>query len=104
VNTEAPFPDADAAWWRIQKIQTKLQQWATDDPDRRFGDLGAWFMTRLSWLMPGTGCGAIEGVARRASMASLPSTFPSSGANRPSSPSCETNSKSGGSNPFPCGK
>jgi RNA-directed DNA polymerase len=39
VNTDAPFPDADEAWWRVQKIQTKLLQWATDDLDRRFDDL-----------------------------------------------------------------
>jgi RNA-directed DNA polymerase len=39
VNTDAPWPDADAAWWRVLKIQTKLHQWATDAPDRRFDDL-----------------------------------------------------------------
>jgi RNA-directed DNA polymerase len=39
VNTDAPFPEADEAWWRVQKIQTKLHQWAIDDPDRRFDDL-----------------------------------------------------------------
>jgi RNA-directed DNA polymerase len=39
VNTDAPWPDADTAWWRVQGIQTKLHQWATDDPDRRFDDL-----------------------------------------------------------------
>jgi RNA-directed DNA polymerase len=39
VNTDAPFPEADEAWWRVQKIQTKLHQWAIDDPDRRFCDL-----------------------------------------------------------------
>lgn len=39
MNTDAPWPDADAAWRRVQKIQTKLHQWATDDPDRRFADL-----------------------------------------------------------------
>jgi RNA-directed DNA polymerase len=39
VNTDAPWPDAEEAWWRVQKIQTKLHQWATDDPDRRFDDL-----------------------------------------------------------------
>ena len=26
-------------WPRVLKIQTKLHQWATDDPDRRFDDL-----------------------------------------------------------------
>jgi hypothetical protein len=39
VNTDEPWPDADAAWWRVLKIQTKLHQWATDDPIRRFDDL-----------------------------------------------------------------
>ena len=28
-----------AAWRRVLKIQTKLHQWASDDPDRRFDDL-----------------------------------------------------------------
>jgi RNA-directed DNA polymerase len=39
VNTDDPWPDADAAWSRVLKIQTKLHQWATDDPDRRIDDL-----------------------------------------------------------------
>ena len=39
MNTDAPFPDADMAWVRVQRIQTKLHQWASDDPDRRFDDL-----------------------------------------------------------------
>jgi RNA-directed DNA polymerase len=39
VNTDAPFPEPDVAWWRVQRIQTKLHQWAIDDPDRRFDDL-----------------------------------------------------------------
>jgi RNA-directed DNA polymerase len=39
VNTDEPWPDADSAWWRVLKIQTKLHQWATDDPNRRFDDL-----------------------------------------------------------------
>jgi RNA-directed DNA polymerase len=39
VNTAAPFPDADEAWWRVLKIQVKLHQWAIDDADRRFDDL-----------------------------------------------------------------
>ena len=39
MNTDAPFPDADEAWWRVLKIQTKLHQWAIDGPDRRFDDL-----------------------------------------------------------------
>ena len=39
MNTEAPWPDAQAAWPRVLGIQTKLHQWATDDPTRRFDDL-----------------------------------------------------------------
>jgi hypothetical protein len=39
VNTDAPWPDRDSAWWRVLGIQTKLHQWATDDSDRRFDDL-----------------------------------------------------------------
>jgi RNA-directed DNA polymerase len=48
VNTAAPapptsapvqFPDADIAWFRVLKIQTKLHQWASEDPSRRFDDL-----------------------------------------------------------------
>ena len=38
MNTDDPWPDADAAWWRVLKVQTKLHQWATDDSDRRFDD------------------------------------------------------------------
>jgi RNA-directed DNA polymerase len=39
VNTDASWPDAEAAWQRVLKIQTKLHQWATDDTGRRFDDL-----------------------------------------------------------------
>ena len=39
MNTDDPWPDADMAWWRVLKIQTKLHRWAIDDPDRRFDDL-----------------------------------------------------------------
>jgi RNA-directed DNA polymerase len=39
VNTGVSWPDADSAWWRVLKIQTKLHQWATDDSARRFDDL-----------------------------------------------------------------
>ena len=33
------WPDADTARQRVLKIQTKLHQWASDDPDRRFDDV-----------------------------------------------------------------
>ena len=39
MNTDAPWPDAREAEARVLRIQTKLHQWATDDPDRRFDDL-----------------------------------------------------------------
>jgi RNA-directed DNA polymerase len=39
VNTDAPWPDLDEAESRVLKIQTKLHQWSTDDPSRRFCDL-----------------------------------------------------------------
>ena len=39
MNTDAPWPTADAAGRRVLKIQTKLHRWAIDDPDRRFDDL-----------------------------------------------------------------
>ncbi len=39
MNTDAPWPDTKTAWPRVLKIQTKLHQWATDDPGRRFDDL-----------------------------------------------------------------
>ena len=39
MNTDAPWPDAEAAWRRVLQIQTKLHQWATDDRRRRFDDL-----------------------------------------------------------------
>ena len=39
MNTGGPWPSADEAEARVLEIQTKLHQWATDDPDRRFSDL-----------------------------------------------------------------
>ncbi len=39
MNIGEPWPDSDAAWLRVLKMQTKLHQWATDDPKRRFDDL-----------------------------------------------------------------
>ena len=39
VNTDAPWPDLYEAEQRVLKIQTKLHQWAADDPHRRFDDL-----------------------------------------------------------------
>jgi RNA-directed DNA polymerase len=39
VNTDAPWPTLEEAEARVLGIQTKLHQWATDSPDRRFDDL-----------------------------------------------------------------
>ena len=39
MNIGAPLPSLEEAEWRVREIQTKLHQWAGDDPDRRFGDL-----------------------------------------------------------------
>ena len=39
MNTDAPWPDLYEAEARVLKIQTKLHQWATGDPHRRFDDL-----------------------------------------------------------------
>jgi RNA-directed DNA polymerase len=41
VNTGAPWPtlSVEEAQARVLGMQTKLHQWATDDPDRRFCDL-----------------------------------------------------------------
>jgi RNA-directed DNA polymerase len=39
VNTGAPWPDLDEAELRVHRMQTKLHQWATADPGRRFDDL-----------------------------------------------------------------
>jgi RNA-directed DNA polymerase len=39
VNTDAPWPTLEEAEARVLGIQTKLHQWASDSPDRRFDDL-----------------------------------------------------------------
>jgi RNA-directed DNA polymerase len=39
VNTDESWPGLDEAELRVLKIQTKLHQWAIDDPHRRFDDL-----------------------------------------------------------------
>jgi RNA-directed DNA polymerase len=39
VNIDAPWPTPEEAEARVLGIQTKLHQWATDSPDRRFDDL-----------------------------------------------------------------
>jgi RNA-directed DNA polymerase len=39
MNIGAPWPDLDEAEWRVHEMQTKLHQWATSEPGRRFDDL-----------------------------------------------------------------
>lgn len=39
MNAGAPWPDLAEAEPRVRGMQTKLHQWATADPDRRFDDL-----------------------------------------------------------------
>ena len=39
MNTDAPWPTLEEAESRVLGIQTKLHQWATDSPNRRFSDL-----------------------------------------------------------------
>ena len=34
VNTGELWPDPDAAWLRVRRMQTKLHRWAVDDPGR----------------------------------------------------------------------
>jgi RNA-directed DNA polymerase len=39
VNTDVLWPEPEWAESQVLRIQTKLHQWATDDPERRFDDL-----------------------------------------------------------------
>ena len=39
MNTDVVWPSFDEAELRVLRMQAKLQQWATDSPDRRFDDL-----------------------------------------------------------------
>jgi RNA-directed DNA polymerase len=39
VNTGVRWPEQEWAEMQVLQIQTKLHQWAIDDPDRRFDDL-----------------------------------------------------------------
>jgi hypothetical protein len=68
VNTDAPWPSLDEARSRVLRIQAKLHQWATDSPDRRFGDLLNLVCDRPSCWSAGIVCGAIEEHARPVSM------------------------------------
>ena len=39
MNTDVLWPERERAESQVLRIQTKLHQWAIDDPDRRFDDL-----------------------------------------------------------------
>jgi RNA-directed DNA polymerase len=39
VNTGVLWPEVEAAEAQVLRVQTKLHQWAIDDPGRRFDDL-----------------------------------------------------------------
>jgi hypothetical protein len=65
VNTGAPWPDLDEAGWRILNMQTKLHQWATDDPHRRFDDLFNLVADPAFLRWRGIGCGVIGGPGRQ---------------------------------------
>ena len=39
MNTGVLWPEVEAAEARVLRVQTKLHQWAIDDPGRRFDDL-----------------------------------------------------------------
>lgn len=39
MNTGVLWPELEQAEWQVLRIQTKLHQWAADDPGRRFDDL-----------------------------------------------------------------
>ena len=69
MNTDEPWPDSDAAWWRVLKIQTKLHQWTVDDPNRRFFDLYNLVYDPVFLPWRGTGSRATEGRNPLASMA-----------------------------------
>jgi hypothetical protein len=74
VNTGAPWPGLVEAERRVRKMQAKLHQWATADPDRRFDDLHnlvydpaflvvAWSRVRTN---KGARTAGVDGVAPRA--------------------------------------
>ena len=66
MNTDVPWPNTDLARQRVLKIQTKLHQWATDDPGRRFDDLWNLVYDPTVLVESWHRCGAIEGLAQLA--------------------------------------
>ena len=76
MNTGAPWPEPESAWWRVLEIQTKLHQWATDAPDRRFDDLYN-LVCDPAVLVDGVGTGPEQRGARSAGVdGQPPSTSP----------------------------
>ena len=61
VNIGGPWPDLDEAEWRVLEIQTKLHQWATDDPNRCFDDLFNLVYDPAFLVVAWERVGAIEG-------------------------------------------
>ena len=98
MNTDASWPTAKLAKARVLRIQTKLHQWATDDPNRRFDDLynlvydpavlvDAWARVRSNR----------EGLARPGWTGAPPATSRPSWASTASCRSCERTSRPAGS-------
>ncbi len=101
MNIGAPCPDSVEAWWRVRKMQTKLHQWALDDPNRRFKDLynlvcDPAFLV-VAWERVKGNRGA------RSAGVDGGSPAPSFSAATSSSPGFETISRPGASCPSPCG-
>ena len=90
MNTDEPWPDADSRpSARVLEIQTKLHQWATDDPNRRFDDL-----YNLVYDPAVPGCRLAPGQGQRGARSAgvdgqTAFYIPSCGARRSFSPSCE---------------
>jgi hypothetical protein len=88
----------------VLKIQTKLHQWATNDPDRRFDDL--WNLVHDSAVLVEAWHRVRRNRGARSAGVDGETAYYVSAvrASRSSSPSCETSSKRGGSSRFPCGR
>ena len=64
MNTDELVSALIQAEIRVLKIQTKLHQWASDDPHRRFGDLFNLVVDPAFLLVAWIGCGATRVPAR----------------------------------------
>jgi hypothetical protein len=101
VNTDAPWPSLDEARVRILKIQTKLHQWATDSPDRRFDDLSN-LVCDPAFLT--VGWDRVRGQSRSTTAESMASNHAQSAERTARRPcvSCETISRRAGSSRCRC--